>query len=71
MPTIHWIGKEKIVNHHLDIPYHTLDLQYTFDASNTPLGDGGNNPANHSNPINHGSDNTRNKIIHADNLLAL
>ncbi len=33
MPTINWIGKDKIVNHHLDIPYHTLDLQYTFDAA--------------------------------------
>ncbi len=80
MPTINWIGKEKIVNHHLDIPYHTLDLQYTFDASN-PLSEPGftglkdiqdmEHPANHSNPINHGSDNNRNKIIHADNLLAL
>ena len=21
MPTLHWIGKEKVINHHLDVPY--------------------------------------------------
>lgn len=30
MPTLHWIGKEKVVNHHLDVPFKTLEKQYTF-----------------------------------------
>jgi adenine-specific DNA-methyltransferase len=71
MPTLHWIGKEKVTNHHLDIPYHTLDLQYNFGL-NQDLGDLKDakdlNSDNPSNPTNEGSDNL---IIHADNLLAL
>lgn len=59
MPTLHWIGKEKVTNHHLDIPYHTLDLQYQF---------GNKQGADDTKPTNLGSDNL---IIHADNLLAL
>ncbi len=51
MPTLNWIGKDKVTNHHLDIPYHTLNKEYTFG-----------NPA---------SQDSENKIIHADNLLAL
>lgn len=38
MPTLTWIGKEKVVNHHLDVPFRVLDRQYTF--GNTP--DSGN-----------------------------
>lgn len=30
MPTLTWIGKEKVVNHHLDVPFRVLDHQYTF-----------------------------------------
>ncbi len=30
MPTLNWIGKEAVVNHHHDVPYRTLDKQYTF-----------------------------------------
>jgi len=30
MPTLHWIGKEKVVNHHQEVPYRTLEHQYTF-----------------------------------------
>jgi hypothetical protein len=30
MPTLHWIGKEKVINHHLDVPFHTLKPEYTF-----------------------------------------
>lgn len=30
MPTLTWIGKEKVVNHHLDVPFRVLDRQYTF-----------------------------------------
>lgn len=30
MPTLNWIGKEKVVSHHLEVPYRVLDRQYTF-----------------------------------------
>lgn len=30
MPTLNWIGKDKVVNHHLDVPMRTLEKQYTF-----------------------------------------
>ena len=30
MPTLHWIGKDKIINHHQDVPYKILEKQYTF-----------------------------------------
>lgn len=30
MPVLEWIGKEKVVNHHLDVPFHVLDKKYTF-----------------------------------------
>lgn len=39
MPTLNWIGKDKVVNHHLDVPFHTLEKQYTF-APNGGDGDG-------------------------------
>ena len=55
MPTLNWIGKDKVINHHLDVPYRVLDLQYTFatreDAA--PAAESGN------------------KIIRGDNLEAL
>ena len=31
MPTLHWIGKEKVINHHQDVPFRILDKQYTFN----------------------------------------
>ncbi|MHB0756769.1 site-specific DNA-methyltransferase [Polaribacter sp. M15] len=30
MPTLNWIGKEKVINHHQDVPYKILEKQYTF-----------------------------------------
>jgi len=30
MPTLHWIGKDKLVNHHQEVPYKILEKQYTF-----------------------------------------
>ena len=33
MPTLNWIGKDKVVNHHLDVPFRTLERQYTFAPS--------------------------------------
>lgn len=40
MPTLNWIGKEKVVNHHLEVPFRTLEKKYTFAAKDQD--DGGN-----------------------------
>ena len=55
MPTLNWIGKEKVINHHQDVPYKILEPQYGF-------ADG----EQQSEPNDSG-----NKIIHGDNLEAL
>lgn len=57
MPTLHWIGKEKVVNHHQDVQYRILDHSYGFSSSSKKLQD-----------VETGSGN---KIIHGDNLEAL
>lgn len=56
MPTLNWIGKEKVVNHHLEVPFYTLEHQYGFSGE-----DGADGSETHSG----------NMIIHGDNLLAL
>jgi adenine-specific DNA-methyltransferase len=30
MPTLNWIGKDKVINHHLDVPFRTLVPSYSF-----------------------------------------
>ncbi len=55
MPTLNWIGKEKVINHHLDVPYRVLDHKYSFDE----------------NGQHHGDNESDNKIIRGDNLEAL
>ncbi len=30
MPTLDWIGKDKVVNHHMDVPYRVLEKKYTY-----------------------------------------
>ena len=55
MPTLHWIGKEKVINHHRDVPFKVLEHKYGFD-----------NGVQSNNPTNSG-----NLIIHGDNLEAL
>lgn len=55
MPTLDWIGKDKVVNHHLDVPYHVLERKYSYDAEGQHDEDNG----------------SENMIIHGDNLLAL
>jgi adenine-specific DNA-methyltransferase len=30
MPTLNWIGKEKVISHHQEVPYRILEPQYTF-----------------------------------------
>ena len=37
MPTLNWIGKEKVVNHHVEVPFYTLERKYGFSGE-----DGGN-----------------------------
>ena len=32
MPTLEWIGKDKVVNHHQQVPYRVLEAQYTYNA---------------------------------------
>ena len=32
MPTLHWVGKEKVVNHHHDVPFRVLNKEYSFQA---------------------------------------
>jgi len=56
MPTLNWIGKEKVINHHRDVPFKVLEHIYGFTA------EGGKSKE----PVN-----SSNKIIHGDNLEAL
>lgn len=35
MPTLEWIGKDKVVNHHLEVPYRILDEVYTYGAESS------------------------------------
>ena len=55
VPTLNWIGKDKVVNHANDVPFHVLERKYSFDAQGKHEGDNG----------------SQNKIIHGDNLLIL
>lgn len=55
MPTLEWIGKSKVVNHHQEVPFRVLEHQYSFDEMGKHTED-------------NGSDNM---IIHGDNLEAL
>lgn len=55
MPSLEWIGKEKVVNHHLEVPYHVLKRKYSYDEEGQHEADNG----------------SENMIIHGDNLLAL
>lgn len=34
MPQLTWIGKDKVKNHHHDVPFHLLEKQYDFKADN-------------------------------------
>lgn len=55
MPTLQWIGKDKVISHHLDVPVRELKHEYGFKEKQeikTLTGSG-------------------NKIIHGDNLEAL
>jgi len=32
MPTLEWIGKDKVINHHQQVPYRVLEKKYTYNA---------------------------------------
>lgn len=55
MPTLHWIGKDKVINHHLAVPFRVLEHGYGFTDGKTGSAE----------------TNSGNKIIHGDNLEAL
>ena len=55
MPTLEWIGKDKVVNHHQQVPYRVLERQYSYDEAGQHAEDNGSG----------------NMIIHGDNLEAL
>ena len=56
MPTLDWIGKEKVINHHHDVPFRVLEHKYGFRADNLE---------------DKSETRSGNKIIHGDNLEAL
>lgn len=35
MPTLEWIGKDKVVNHHQEVPFRILDKKYTYNAESS------------------------------------
>ena len=55
VPTLNWMGKDKVVNHANDVPFHVLERKYSFEAQGKHEEDNG----------------SQNKIIHGDNLLVL
>lgn len=56
MATFNWIGKEKVMIHHRDVPYLVLNHSFGFNSEN---------------PLDKAYTNSGNMIIHGDNLLAL
>jgi adenine-specific DNA-methyltransferase len=38
MPTLHWVGKDKVVNHHHDVPFRVLNKVSTFTRAGRPAG---------------------------------
>lgn len=55
MPTLEWIGKDKVINHHQQVPFRVLERQYSYDLNGRHDKDNG----------------SENMIIHGDNLEAL
>lgn len=55
MPTLDWIGKSKVINHHQEVPFRVLDRRYSYDAEGQHDADNG----------------SENMIIRGDNLEAL
>lgn len=56
MPTLNWIGKDKVINHHLEVSFRVLEHKYGFRSDNAD---------------DRSETHSGNKIIHGDNLEAL
>lgn len=56
MPTLNWIGKEKVIRHHQDVPFRVLEHQYGFSPEKGEQKE---------------ESRSGNMIIHGDNLEAL
>ena len=54
MPTLEWIGKEKVINHHQEVPFRVLERRYSFDENGRTDADNG----------------SENMVIRGDNLEA-
>ena len=35
MPTLEWIGKDKVINHHQEVPFRVLERRYMLETGNT------------------------------------
>lgn len=55
MPTLEWIGKDKVINHHQEVPFRVLERRYSYDEAGQHEEDNG----------------SENMIIRGDNLEAL
>ncbi len=33
MPSLNWIGKDKVINHHLNVPYRVLNKKYSYNTN--------------------------------------
>ena len=55
MPTLEWIGKSKVINHHQEVPFRVLERRYSYDERGQHEEDNG----------------SENMIIRGDNLEAL
>lgn len=69
MPTLNWIGKEQIINHHNDVPFRVLERKYTFGEirnEKVEIRNGADAAISNSKFLISNS-----KIIHGDNLEAL
>ena len=70
MPTLEWIGKEKVINHHQEVPFRVLDRRYSFDDNGQHAGEKVN-CAEGAREAALGRNGSENMIIHGDNLEAL
>ena len=35
IPTLDWVGKSKVINHHQEVPFRVLENQYTYGADDS------------------------------------
>ena len=71
MPMLKWAGKEKVVNHHNDVPFKVLERKWGFgDCSQTTNTNAGGRASMRA--VTGGAQlSAENMIIHGDNLAAL